>query len=143
MDSWRQIEFRQLIQEKIRHLEPCQVSGIKCEVRWLALILNSLRFLPLAIFTYEKQKTQKHKTIPTHSWKMSQLIYPMYRSQLTILSLKTVMKSNVLLYHDGFFEYIDFDDERIVYTPFLQKIYFTYRINIRIIRLKDLGIRQA
>jgi hypothetical protein len=28
--------------------------------------------------------------------------------------------------HDYFFEYIDFDDERIIYTPFLQKKYFTY-----------------
>ncbi len=28
--------------------------------------------------------------------------------------------------HDYFFEYIDFDDERILYTPFLAKKYFTY-----------------
>lgn len=28
--------------------------------------------------------------------------------------------------HDYFFEYIDFDDERIIYTPFLEKKYFTY-----------------
>jgi peroxiredoxin len=28
--------------------------------------------------------------------------------------------------HDYFFEYIDFDDERIICTPFLQKKYFTY-----------------
>ncbi len=28
--------------------------------------------------------------------------------------------------HDYFFEFIDFDDERIIYTPFLQKKYFTY-----------------
>jgi peroxiredoxin len=28
--------------------------------------------------------------------------------------------------HDYFFEYIDFDDERIIYTPFLQKKYFTF-----------------
>ncbi len=28
--------------------------------------------------------------------------------------------------HDFFFEYVDFDDERIVYSPFLQRKYFTY-----------------
>ncbi len=28
--------------------------------------------------------------------------------------------------HDYFFEYIDFADERIIYTPFLHKKYFTY-----------------
>jgi peroxiredoxin len=28
--------------------------------------------------------------------------------------------------HDYFFEFIDFDDERIIYTPFLEKKYFTY-----------------
>ena len=28
--------------------------------------------------------------------------------------------------HDYFFEYIDFSDERIIHTPFLQKKYFTY-----------------
>ena len=28
--------------------------------------------------------------------------------------------------HDLFFEFIDFDDERIIYTPFLAKKYFTY-----------------
>ncbi|MFQ5965455.1 MAG: peroxiredoxin family protein, partial [Candidatus Scalinduaceae bacterium] len=28
--------------------------------------------------------------------------------------------------HDYFFEFIDFDDEGIIYTPFLQKKYFTY-----------------
>jgi peroxiredoxin len=28
--------------------------------------------------------------------------------------------------HDYFFEFIDFDDERIIHTPFLQKKYFTY-----------------
>ncbi|MCP4254067.1 MAG: redoxin domain-containing protein [Candidatus Scalindua sp.] len=28
--------------------------------------------------------------------------------------------------HDYFFEYIDFDDERIIYTPFLEKKYFMY-----------------
>jgi peroxiredoxin len=28
--------------------------------------------------------------------------------------------------HDYFFEFIDFDDERIIHTPFLEKKYFTY-----------------
>ncbi len=28
--------------------------------------------------------------------------------------------------HDYFFEFIDFDEERIIYNPFLQKKYFTY-----------------